>query len=48
MVSTQTMRAQAGRASYVSPDRLQNPDPGAKAVALWLRAICDTCTSELS
>ncbi|XP_064621680.1 triokinase/FMN cyclase-like isoform X2 [Lineus longissimus] len=37
--STATMPARAGRASYVSADRLSQPDPGAVAVAMWLKAI---------
>ena len=36
---TVTMRAKAGRASYVNVSRLVNPDPGAQAVALWMEAI---------
>ena len=39
---TQSMKAKAGRASYVSSDVLKNPDPGATAVAIWLRAAFDT------
>jgi len=38
--STLTMTAGAGRASYVRQDALaQVPDPGAMAVAFWLRAV---------
>ena len=32
------MVARAGRASYVEPSLITQPDPGAAAVALWLRA----------
>ena len=39
--STASMKAQAGRASYVSAERLKNPDPGAVAVTLWLQAILE-------
>ena len=39
--NTQSMKAKAGRASYVSADVLTKPDPGATAVAVWLRAVCD-------
>ncbi|XP_071079333.1 triokinase/FMN cyclase-like isoform X1 [Haliotis cracherodii] len=39
--ATATMKAYAGRASYVNPDRLTQPDPGATGVAIWLRAILD-------
>ena len=38
--ATKTMHAAAGRASYVPQDVLADvPDPGAKAVAFWLRAV---------
>ena len=38
--ATKTMQAGAGRASYVPDDVLRGtPDPGAKAVALWLGAV---------
>ncbi|XP_075531248.1 triokinase/FMN cyclase-like [Dermacentor variabilis] len=38
--ATRTMRAKAGRASYVNPEMLKNPDPGARAVEIWMsRAI---------
>jgi len=38
--ATMAMAAEAGRASYVTADVLQGvPDPGAKAVAYWLRAL---------
>lgn len=36
---TAGMKARAGRASYVSQDRLVHPDPGAVAVAIWLKAV---------
>lgn len=39
--STVGMRAQAGRASYVSGDHLTQADPGAKGVAIILRAVSD-------
>ncbi|OPL33790.1 hypothetical protein AM593_09867, partial [Mytilus galloprovincialis] len=39
--STATMKARAGRSSYVSQDRLTNPDPGAMAVTIWLSAVLD-------
>ena len=35
------MQAQAGRASYVSADLLTQPDPGAVAVATWMKAVLD-------
>jgi len=38
--ATKAMRAGAGRASYVPDEVLKNvPDPGAKAVAMWLQAV---------
>ncbi|XP_052107025.1 triokinase/FMN cyclase-like isoform X1 [Mytilus californianus] len=40
-MSTATMKARAGRSSYVSQDRLTNPDPGAMAVTIWLSAVLD-------
>ncbi|XP_064602433.1 triokinase/FMN cyclase-like [Liolophura sinensis] len=40
--TTVGMRAQAGRASYVSGDHLTQADPGASGVAIILRAASDT------
>ena len=37
--ATTGMVARAGRASYVHPSNLCQADPGAKAVAVWMRAI---------
>ena len=38
--ATKSMAAGAGRASYVPADKMANvPDPGAKAVAIWLSAV---------
>ena len=37
--ATVNMNARAGRASYVHPSQLVQPDPGARAVAIWLKAI---------
>ena len=38
--ATKTMVAAAGRASYVPKEVISSvPDPGAMAVALWLRAV---------
>ncbi|XP_060070600.1 triokinase/FMN cyclase-like isoform X4 [Ylistrum balloti] len=42
---TAKMKAQAGRASYVSADHLKNPDPGARAVAVWFRAVLEALSS---
>lgn len=36
VIATKTMRAKAGRASYVNPEMLKNPDPGARAVEIWM------------
>lgn len=39
-VATKDMKtAKAGRASYVSPDELKNPDAGAHAVGIVFRAV---------
>lgn len=40
--STRNMRARCGRASYTNVISQIEPDPGAKAVAIWLRAIYKT------
>ncbi|KAH6923397.1 hypothetical protein HPB50_001036 [Hyalomma asiaticum] len=54
VASTKTMRAKAGRASYVNPEMLKNPDPGARAVEIWIsRAVhvllaADVCGSKSS
>lgn len=37
--ATKKMAARSGRASYVSPELLTQPDPGAVAVGVWLQAI---------
>ena len=39
--ATQAMKASAGRASYVAASQLVYPDPGAHAVGVILRAICN-------
>ncbi|XP_078313706.1 triokinase/FMN cyclase-like [Crassostrea virginica] len=39
--STASMKARAGRASYVSAERLNSPDPGAVSVTYWLRAVLE-------
>nr|XP_020647985.1 triokinase/FMN cyclase [Pogona vitticeps]XP_020647987.1 triokinase/FMN cyclase [Pogona vitticeps] len=39
--STKHMKAAAGRASYISSARLEQPDPGAVAVAAILRAVLE-------
>lgn len=40
--STATMTAKAGRASYVCSSRVNKPDPGAVAVAIWMKAVAET------
>ncbi|CAG0922707.1 unnamed protein product [Notodromas monacha] len=40
--ATITMKARAGRAAYVAVENFHGPDPGAKAVAIWIRAVCDS------
>ena len=48
---TRTMTANAGRASYVNKDKLKElnvPDPGAFAVAAWIRASCEEVTRVLA
>jgi dihydroxyacetone kinase len=37
--ATKTMRPRLGRSSYIGDRTLGHPDPGAYAVALWLKAI---------
>ncbi|XP_033096561.1 triokinase/FMN cyclase-like [Anneissia japonica] len=39
---TKNMVARAGRASYVSSEKVTNPDPGAVAVAVWVRAVANS------
>jgi hypothetical protein len=36
------MDAKAGRASYTSKEHQNQPDPGAKAIAIWFRAAFDS------
>jgi dihydroxyacetone kinase len=40
--ATARMKPRLGRSSYLGERVLGYPDPGAKAVALWLRACCET------
>lgn len=39
--ATASMKAKAGRASYVSAERLKSPDPGAVSVTYWMRAVLE-------
>ena len=40
-VATAAMTARAGRASYIESQQLKEPDPGASAVAVWMRAALE-------
>ncbi len=42
--ATAQMRPSLGRSSYLGDRVLGHPDPGAKAVAIWLSAACETLT----
>ena len=42
---TASMAALAGRASYVEATLVNQPDPGAVGVALWMRAALDSWLS---
>jgi dihydroxyacetone kinase len=39
--ATAQMQPRLGRSSYLGDRVLGHPDPGAKAIAVWLRAACD-------
>jgi dihydroxyacetone kinase len=39
--ATSQMKPRLGRSSYLGDRVLGHPDPGAKAIALWLRAACE-------
>ena len=43
--ATAQMKPRVGRSSYLSERVLGHPDPGAKAVAVWLRAACEALFS---
>jgi len=40
--ATSQMKPSLGRSSYLGDRVLGHPDPGAKAIAIWLRAACGT------
>jgi triose/dihydroxyacetone kinase / FAD-AMP lyase (cyclizing) len=40
--ATADMKPRLGRSSYLGDRVLGHPDPGAKAIAIWLRAVCET------
>jgi triose/dihydroxyacetone kinase / FAD-AMP lyase (cyclizing) len=39
--ATARMKTRVGRSSYLGDRVLGYPDPGAKAVAIWLRSACE-------
>ena len=39
--ATAQMKPRLGRSSYLGDRVLGHPDPGAKAIAVWLRAACE-------
>ena len=39
--ATAQMQPKLGRSSYLGARVLGHPDPGAKAISLWLRAACE-------
>jgi dihydroxyacetone kinase len=39
--ATATMRPHLGRSGYLGDRAIGHPDPGAMAVAIWLRAVCE-------
>lgn len=40
--ATAQMRPKLGRSSYLGDRVLGHPDPGARAVSIWLRAVCES------
>lgn len=46
VVATSTMKPRLGRSSYLQDRVLGHPDPGARAVAIWLRAIAKALYSD--
>ena len=44
--ATATTRPHLGRSSYLGDRAIGHPDPGAMAVAIWLRAICQARSSQ--
>jgi triose/dihydroxyacetone kinase / FAD-AMP lyase (cyclizing) len=40
--ATAQMKPRMGRSSYLGDRVLGHPDPGAKAISLWLRAVCES------
>ena len=48
VAATSTMKPRLGRSSYLQDRVLGHPDPGARSVALWLRAAAEALFPELS
>jgi dihydroxyacetone kinase len=44
--ATEGMKPRLGRSSYLGDRVLGHPDPGAKAVTLWLRAVCEALVKQ--
>src|SRR6185437_14174563 len=44
--ATAWMKPRMGRSSYLGDRVLGYPDPGAKAIALWLRAVCEAIIAQ--
>lgn len=42
MEATAQMKPRLGRSSYLGDRVLGYPDPGAKAITIWLRGVCET------
>jgi dihydroxyacetone kinase len=40
--ATARMRPKLGRSSYLGDRVLGHPDPGARGVSIWLRAVCES------
>jgi dihydroxyacetone kinase len=40
--ATARMKPRMGRSSYLGDRVLGHPDPGARAISIWLRAVCET------
>jgi dihydroxyacetone kinase len=42
VAATAQMKPKLGRSSYLGDRVLGHPDPGARAVSIWLRAVCES------
>lgn len=45
--STANMKASSGRASYTAKSNQSLPDPGAKAVAIWMKAAYESIAKDI-